>query len=159
MYYFKIISQAAGNYRGPAKHQGLASILQKDCGLDSGASTYSFAAWVRCHCHMKEVGHFKNAAIWQPLSLLLKWQSNTKTQRGKWDLMTSPCPGQSKSCQITAGLAWLHRVKEGGPSSHLERTCSPKRLKYFKMFSPTTTIQSLKTWSMFMTDEPHQVKN
>lgn len=172
MHYFKITSQVASNYRGPAQLEGLASILQKDCGLDSGATKYvhslahtallvgwGVARW-------KKQVTSRNAALWQPLSLVLKWQSNTKSQRGKWDLMTPPSSGESKPCQITAALARLHWLKEHGPSRLLQRACSPKRVKEIKMFSPTTTIQSLKTCPnthiiMFMTnrEKPHQVKN
>lgn len=173
VHYFKIINQATGNYRRPAQLQGLASILQKNCGLNSGATKHAqslahtaLLVWWGVTARWKKQVISRNAALWQPLSLVLKWQSNTKSQRGKWDLMNSPSSGQSKSCQITAALAWLHWLKEHGPSRILGQTCSPKRVKYFKNFSPTTTIQSLKTCpntrvSMFMIDreKPHQVKN
>lgn len=168
-----VTSQAAGNYRGPAQLQSLASILQKDCGLDSGATKYAHSlahtallvGWGVTARWKKQVAS-RNAALWQPLSLVLKWQSNTKSQRGKWDLMTSPSSGQIKSCQTTAALARLHWLKEHGPCRLVERARSSKRVKEIKMFSPTATIQSLKTCPhthiiMFMTDreKPHQVKN
>lgn len=94
---------------------------------------------------MKEVGHFKKCCPMtasQSGSQVAVKHQEPKREMGPHDLSIL------RSEQVLpdhSGLAWLHQIKKGGPSSLLERICSPKRVKYLKMFSPTATIQSLKT--------------
>lgn len=110
---------------------------------------------------MKEVGHFKKCCPMtasQSGSQVAVKHKEPKREMGPHDLSIL------RSEQVLPDHSSIGLVT-GSKRRWPIQSVSPKRVKDFPMFSPITTIQSLKTCHntciiMFMTDEekPHQVK-